>query len=105
MTELEEANTQAVVKLVCIRADVLSLLDLIGVEPAGIMTFEADLLLVRRYILGLQDAVAQLRAQRNGAIEQCRETAQILEANEEETSLSAADRVMVELRTYRTRKP
>jgi hypothetical protein len=43
--------------LAMIRADLLDVLKVCGIEPAGVMTFQDDLLAVTRYVRGLQDVV------------------------------------------------
>lgn len=65
--DLEYAREKHMAQLSVIRADVLDILKLIGIEPAGTMTFADDLLAIRRYIAGWQDGLSAIVADRDKA--------------------------------------
>jgi|ERR1700722_16090207 len=61
---LDYAREKYMAELAVIRADILDILKLIGVEPAGTVTFADDLLAIRRFIVGLQESVDGLLVER-----------------------------------------
>lgn len=58
---MSERVTQAQVDRTLLRSTVIDLLHTCGIQPAGIISNEEDLLAVKRYVQGLQRTVEELR--------------------------------------------
>ena len=57
----------SIANLAMIRANLLDVLKVCGIEPAGVMTFTDDLLAVKRSVEGLQKTCAELATSRDGS--------------------------------------
>jgi len=64
--ELEDVRTNKMANLALVRADVLDILKVCGIKPAGITSFADDLQAIKRYVRGLQDTVDKLRGELSG---------------------------------------
>ncbi len=76
IAELESTVDTSLAARACTRSDILDLLSLCGIEPAGVMSDAEDLLAVRRYVEGLQRGateqgkrIAELEKERRGLLE------------------------------------
>jgi hypothetical protein len=56
----EQREFDLLTKLTLVRTDLYEVLKVCGIESAGIMTFQEDLLAVKRYVLALQGTVDEL---------------------------------------------